>query len=163
VKNFIAGIWIDKPKKMKSEILRNSVIDTVPRADAGDLERALAYANACQSDGKTFKLRALEILRKAADTMARATKSWAAHLHGRGQNHCRGGARRADRETSWARRRKPSGCRRDVPLDATQRSKKFDFTLRVPCGVVAASHRSISVEPSGSQSRPALAAGNSVM
>jgi glyceraldehyde-3-phosphate dehydrogenase (NADP+) len=45
VKNFIAGSWIDKPKKIEvRNPFDNSVIDTVPRADAGDLERALAYA-----------------------------------------------------------------------------------------------------------------------
>ena len=45
MKNFIAGQWIDKAKKIE---VRNpfddSIIDTVPKADASDLEKALAYA-----------------------------------------------------------------------------------------------------------------------
>ena len=45
VKNFIAGQWIDKPKKIEvTNPFDNSVVDTVPKADAGDLAKALAYA-----------------------------------------------------------------------------------------------------------------------
>jgi glyceraldehyde-3-phosphate dehydrogenase (NADP+) len=45
VKNFIAGEWIDKPKKIEvTNPFDNSVVDSVPRADAGDLEKALAFA-----------------------------------------------------------------------------------------------------------------------
>ncbi len=40
VKNFVAGKWIDKAKKIEvTNPFDNSVIDAVPKADAGDLER----------------------------------------------------------------------------------------------------------------------------
>ena len=45
MKNFVAGQWIDKAKKIEvTNPFDNSVIDAVPKADAGDLEKALAFA-----------------------------------------------------------------------------------------------------------------------
>ena len=45
MKIFLAGNWVDKPKKMEvRNPFDNSVIDTVPKADASDLEKALAFA-----------------------------------------------------------------------------------------------------------------------
>ena len=72
MKNFIAGQWVDKPKKIEvRNPFDNSVIDTVPRADAADLTKALAFA---ERGAKVMaKLTAYErwkILRKAADLMA---------------------------------------------------------------------------------------------
>ena len=41
-KIFLAGNWVDKPKKLEvKNPFDNSVIDTVPKADAADLEKAL--------------------------------------------------------------------------------------------------------------------------
>ena len=38
MKNFLAGNWVDKPKKIEvKNPFDNSIIDTVPRADAADL------------------------------------------------------------------------------------------------------------------------------
>jgi acyl-CoA reductase-like NAD-dependent aldehyde dehydrogenase len=45
MKIFLAGNWVDKPKKIEvRNPFDNSVFETVPRADAEDLEKALAYA-----------------------------------------------------------------------------------------------------------------------
>src|SRR6476660_71339 len=72
MKIFLAGNWVEKPKKIEvTNPFDNSVIDTVPNADAGELEKALVYAER----GATVmaKLSAYErwkILRKAADMMA---------------------------------------------------------------------------------------------
>ena len=42
VKIFLAGNWVEKPEKIEvTNPFDNSVIDTVPRADAQDLEKAL--------------------------------------------------------------------------------------------------------------------------
>ena len=72
MKNFIAGEWIDKPKKIEvRNPFDNSIIDTVPRADAADVERALGYA--ARGAKVMARLTAYEkwkILRKAADLMA---------------------------------------------------------------------------------------------
>jgi glyceraldehyde-3-phosphate dehydrogenase (NADP+) len=45
MKIFLAGNWLNKPKKLEvKNPFDNSMVDTVPRADAGDLETALAFA-----------------------------------------------------------------------------------------------------------------------
>ncbi|MBI3062302.1 MAG: hypothetical protein HYY83_10055, partial [Deltaproteobacteria bacterium] len=45
MKIFLAGDWVDKSKKIEvKNPFDQSVIDTVPKADAGDLEKALAFA-----------------------------------------------------------------------------------------------------------------------
>ena len=72
MKNFIAGQWIDKAKKIE---VRNpfddSIIDTVPKADASDLEKALAYAErGAKVMAKLSSYERWKILRKAADLMA---------------------------------------------------------------------------------------------
>ena len=42
MKIFLAGNWVDKPKKIEvRNPFDNSVFETVPRADAEDLEKAL--------------------------------------------------------------------------------------------------------------------------
>ena len=72
MKNFIAGAWIDKAKKIEvSNPFDNSVIDTVPRADAGDLDMALAFAErGAKVMAKLSSYERWKILRKAADMMA---------------------------------------------------------------------------------------------
>jgi len=45
VKIFLEGKWVDKSNKIEvRNPYDNSVIDTVPRADGGDVERALGFA-----------------------------------------------------------------------------------------------------------------------
>src|SRR3990172_9490994 len=69
MKMYVAGQWLDKPKKI--DVLNpydNSVVDTVPRAEAADVERALesgvrgARAMAGLSGYERWK-----ILKKAAE------------------------------------------------------------------------------------------------
>src|SRR6478736_10198170 len=71
MKNFIAGQWIDKPKKIEvTNPFDNSVIDTVPKADAGDLEKALVYAErGAKVMAKLSSYERWKILHKAADMM----------------------------------------------------------------------------------------------
>ena len=45
MKMFVAGEWVDKPQKIEvRNPFDNSVLDTVPKADSADVERALAGA-----------------------------------------------------------------------------------------------------------------------
>ena len=45
MKIFLEGHWVDKAKKIEvKNPFDDSVIDTVPKADASDIEQALAYA-----------------------------------------------------------------------------------------------------------------------
>ncbi|MGZ8452575.1 MAG: aldehyde dehydrogenase family protein, partial [Candidatus Binatia bacterium] len=72
MKNFVAGAWIDKAKKIEvTNPFDNSVIDAVPKADAGDLETALAFAErGAKVMAKLSSYERWKILRKAADMMA---------------------------------------------------------------------------------------------
>jgi glyceraldehyde-3-phosphate dehydrogenase (NADP+) len=72
VKIFLAGNWVDKPKKLEvKNPFDNSVIDTVPRADAADLEKVLAFAErGAKVMAKLSSYERWKILRKAADLMA---------------------------------------------------------------------------------------------
>ena len=72
MKNFIAGQWLDKPKKIEvTNAFDGSVIDAVPKADAGDLERVLAFAErGAKVMAKLSSYERWKILRKAADMMA---------------------------------------------------------------------------------------------
>ncbi|MBI2348468.1 MAG: aldehyde dehydrogenase family protein, partial [Deltaproteobacteria bacterium] len=71
MKIFLAGDWVDKSKKIE---VRNpfdqSVIDAVPKADAGDLEKALAFGQrGAKVMAKLSSYERWKILRKAADLM----------------------------------------------------------------------------------------------
>ena len=72
MKIFLAGNWVDKPKKLEvKNPFDNSVIDTVPKADATDLEKALAFAErGAKVMAKLSSYERWKILRKAADLMA---------------------------------------------------------------------------------------------
>ena len=72
MKIFVAGEWIDKAKRIEvTNPFDNAVIDTVPKADAGDLEKALAFAErGAKVMAKLSSYERWKILRKAADMMA---------------------------------------------------------------------------------------------
>ncbi len=76
MKMFVAGHWVDKPRVIEvKNPYDGALIDTVPRGDGADVERALA----CAEQGAKFmaKLSAYErwkILRKTADWIAARTE-----------------------------------------------------------------------------------------
>src|ERR1043166_4230053 len=72
MKIFVAGEWVDKSKKIEVQNpFDNSVIDTVPKADAGDLEKDLEFASrGARVMAKLTSYDRWKILRKAADLMA---------------------------------------------------------------------------------------------
>ena len=170
MKNFIAGQWIDKPKKIEvTNPFDNSVVDTVPKADAGDLAKALAYA---ESGAKVMaKLTAYErwqILRKAADMMAARNEELGRTIsqeEGKIIAEGRGEANRAVETIMGSAEEAKRLHGETVPLDADPTgSKKFGFTLRIPCGVVAAiAPFNFPLNLVAHKVGPALAAGNSVI
>jgi glyceraldehyde-3-phosphate dehydrogenase (NADP+) len=170
VKNFIAGQWVDKAKKIEvRNPFDNTVIDTVPRADAGDLEKALAFA---ERGAKVMaKLTAYErwkILRKAADTMAGRNDELGKTIskeEGKIIAEGRGEASRAVETMMGSAEEAKRLHGETVPLDADPTgSKKLGFTLRVPCGVVAAiAPFNFPLNLVCHKVGPALAAGNTVI
>ncbi len=170
MKNFIAGQWIDKAKKIEvRNPFDNSVIDTVPRADAGDLEKALAYAErGAKVMAKLSSYERWKILRKAADTMAARNEELGQTIsreEGKVIAEGRGEASRAVETMMGSAEEAKRLHGETVPLDADPTgSKKFGFTLRVPCGVVAAiAPFNFPLNLVCHKVGPALAAGNTVI
>lgn len=168
--NFIAGSWIDKPKKIE---VRNpydaSIVDTVPKADAGDLERALAFAErGAKMMAKVSSYERWRILRKAADMMAARNEELGQIIskeEGKIIAEGRGEASRAVETMMGSAEEAKRIHGETVPLDADPTgSKKLGFTLRVPCGVVAAiAPFNFPLNLVCHKVGPALAAGNTVI
>src|ERR671925_124194 len=144
MKIFLAGNWIDKAKKIEvRNPFDNSVIDTVPRADADDLEKALAFAaRGAKVMAKLSSYERWKILRKAADLMAAQNEELGQLIskeEGKIIAEGRGEASRAVETIMGSAEEAKRIHGETVPLDADPTgSKKLGFTLRVPCGVVAA-------------------------
>jgi acyl-CoA reductase-like NAD-dependent aldehyde dehydrogenase len=170
VKMFRAGNWVGKEKKVEvKNPFDNSVIDTVPKAGADDLEEALAFA---QRGAKIMaRLSAYErwkILRKAADLMATRNEELGQLIskeEGKIIAEGRGEASRAVETMMGSAEEAKRIHGETVPLDADPTgSKKLGFTLRVPCGIVAAiSPFNFPLNLVCHKVGPALAAGNTVI
>ena len=170
MKIFLAGSWVDKPKKIEvRNPFDNSVIDTVPKADAGDLEKALAFAErGAKVMAKFSAYDRWKILRKAADMMAARNEDLGQTIskeEGKIIAEGRGEANRAVETMMGSAEEAKRLHGETVPLDADPTgANKFGFTLRVPCGVVAAiAPFNFPLNLVTHKVGPALAAGNSVI
>jgi acyl-CoA reductase-like NAD-dependent aldehyde dehydrogenase len=170
VKNFVAGAWIDKVKKIEvTNPFDNSVIGAVPKADAGDLEKALAFAErGAKVMAKLSSYERWKILRKAADMMAERNEELGQIIsqeEGKIIAEGRGEAMRAVETMMGSAEEAKRLHGETVPLDADPTGgKKLGFTLRVPCGVVAAiAPFNFPLNLVCHKVGPALAAGNTVI
>ena len=170
MKNFIAGEWIDKAQKIDvTNPFDNSVIDAVPKADGGDLEKALAFAErGAKVMAKLSSYERWKILRKAADMMAARNDELGRIIsqeEGKIIAEGRGEASRAVETMMGSAEEAKRLHGETVPLDGDPTgSKKIGFTLRVPCGVVAAiAPFNFPLNLVCHKVGPALAAGNTVI
>lgn len=170
MENLIAGKWVDKAKKIEvKNPFDNAVIDTVPRADAADLEKALEFAErGAKVMAKLSSYERWRILRKAADLMAERNDELGRLIsqeEGKIVAEGRGEAGRAVETMMGSAEEAKRIHGETVPLDADPTgSKKLGFTLRVPCGVVAAiAPFNFPLNLVCHKVGPALAAGNSVI
>ena len=170
MKNLVAGQWIDKPKKIEvTNPFDRSVIDVVPRADAADVERALVFAaRGAKVMAKLSSYERWKILRKAADMMAARNEALGEIIskeEGKIIGEGRGEASRAVETMMGSAEEAKRLHGETVPLDADPTgSKKLGFTLRVPCGVVAAiAPFNFPLNLVCHKVGPALAAGNTVI
>jgi glyceraldehyde-3-phosphate dehydrogenase (NADP+) len=170
VRNFIAGEWVEKAKKLEvKNPFDNSVIDTVPRADAGDVDRALAFAErGAKVMAKLTGYERWKILRKTADLMAARNEEIGQIIskeEGKIIAEGRGEANRAVETIMGSAEEAKRLHGETVPLDGDPSGKnKLGFTLRVPCGVVAAiAPFNFPLNLVCHKVGPALAAGNSVI
>jgi acyl-CoA reductase-like NAD-dependent aldehyde dehydrogenase len=170
MKMFLAGSWTAKPKKIEvRNPYDNSVIDAVPKGDGGDIEQALSFAErGAKVMAKLSGYERWKILRKAADLMAARYEELGRIIsqeEGKVIAEGRGEANRAVETMMGSAEEAKRIHGETVPLDGDPSgSKKLGFTLRVPCGVVAAiSPFNFPLNLVCHKVGPALAAGNSVI
>ena len=170
MKNFIAGDWVDKPQRIEvKNPFDNAVIDTVPKADAGDLGRSLVFAErGAKVMAKLSSYERWKILRKAADLMAARNEEFGQVIsmeEGKIIGEGRGEASRAVETLMGSAEEAKRIHGETIPLDADPTGgKKLGFTLRIPCGVVAAiAPFNFPLNLVCHKVGPALAAGNTVI
>ena len=167
---FLEGNWVDKSQKIEvRNPYDNSVVDTVPKADKNDVERALSFAErGAKVMAKLPGYERWKILRKAADLMAARNEEVGRLISTEEGKIIAEGRLEASRavETMMGSAEEAKRIHGEtVPLDGDPGgSKKIGFTLRVPCGVVAAiSPFNFPLNLVCHKVGPALAAGNSVV
>jgi glyceraldehyde-3-phosphate dehydrogenase (NADP+) len=170
MKMFVAGHWVDKSQQID---VRNpfdsTLIDTVPKADEQDVDRALVGA----VEGAHI-MRAMpgyeraKILRKAAELMGQRSEQLGRLIsteEGKilGEGVFEVSRARETMDLSAEEARRIGG--EVLPLDgAPGGAGKLGFTLRVPCGVVAAiTPFNFPLNLVCHKVGPALAAGNAVV
>jgi acyl-CoA reductase-like NAD-dependent aldehyde dehydrogenase len=170
MKMYVAGQWIDKSQKIE---VRNSydgsVIDTVPRAESADIERALQSAErGARAMAKLTSHERWTILRRAADLLAaRVDELGTLISKEEGKIIAEGRAevlRAVDTITESAEEAKRVHGE-TVALDAASHGAgKFGVTIRVPCGVVVAiSPFNFPLNLVCHKVGPAIAGGNAVI
>src|SRR5262245_43491883 len=167
---YVAGQWIDKPQTIPVENpYDRSVIDTVPRADRGDVERALESAvRGARAMAALSGLDRYKILRKAADLIAARQEDLGRTISQEEGKILAEGRLEANRahETILGSAEEAKRLHGEtVPVDAAPGGAgKLAFTLRVPCGVVVAiSPFNFPLNLVCHKVGPAIAAGNAVI
>ena len=170
MKMFVAGQWVDKPSRIE---VRNpfddTVIDTVPAAGPDDVDAALAGAvEGARIMRNMPGHERSKILRRAADLMGQKCERLGRLISTEEGKILAEGIFEASRaretmELSAEEAKRIAG--EVLPLDgAPGGAGKLGFTLRVPCGVVAAiTPFNFPLNLVCHKVGPALAAGNAVV
>ncbi|MCZ6633581.1 MAG: aldehyde dehydrogenase family protein [bacterium] len=170
MKMHIGGQWVDKDEKI--DVINpydGSVVDTVPRGDANDVETVLAAAvrgaevMAALSGYERYKIlhRAAELMEERLEDLGRTITL----EEGKTITEGVGEASRAAETITYAAEEAKRLSGEVIPLDgASNGAGKFGFTLRVPCGVVLAiTPFNFPLNLVCHKVGPALAAGNAVI
>jgi len=167
---YVAGEWVDKDKKI--EVLNpydGSVVDTVPRADLQDVDRALDSAvRGAKVMAKLPGYERYRILKKAAELLEARTEELARTItleEGKILAESRFEVSRAIQTLTLSAEEAKRIHGETVPLDgAPGGASRFGFTIRVPCGVVVAiTPFNFPLNLVCHKVGPALAAGNAVV
>jgi glyceraldehyde-3-phosphate dehydrogenase (NADP+) len=170
MKMYVGTEWVDK--RTVIPVLNpydGSQVDTVPKADADDVERALATAvRGARAMRKLTGYERFRILRKAADLMTQRSEDLARTItleEGKIIAEARIEATRAVEIIQLSAEEAKRLSSEVVPLDGAPGAvNKFGFTIRVPCGVVVGiSPFNFPLHLVCHKVGPALAAGNSVI
>jgi acyl-CoA reductase-like NAD-dependent aldehyde dehydrogenase len=167
---YVAGQWVDKHETIPVENpYDRSVIDTVPRADRGDVEHALESAvRGARVMAKLSGYERFQILRKAADLMAARQEDLGRTISLEEGKILAEGRLEANRAVETVLGSAEEAKRlhgETVPVDgAPGGAGRLAFTLRVPCGVVLAiSPFNFPLNLVCHKVGPALAGGNAVI
>ena len=167
---YIAGKWVDKAETM--DVINpydGSVIDTVPKGDPSDVEAAIASAErgakvmAAMSAYERYQIihRAADLMLEELDDLGRTITLEEGKVIAEGM----GEAARAHETIvlSAEEAKRLTGETLDLS-GASNGAGKFGFTLRVPCGVVAAiTPFNFPLNLVCHKLGPALAAGNAII
>ncbi len=166
----VGGAWVEKARVIEiAHPYDQSVVDAVPRADAGDVDRALAAA--VRGAKVMARLTALErygILLRTAEKLQAQAGEFARTItleEGKVLAESRFEVSRAVETFTVAAEEAKRIHGETIPLDAAPGGAgKFGFTLRVPCGVVVAiSPFNFPLNLVAHKVAPAIAAGNAVV
>ena len=167
---YIGGEWVDKDEKLPVvNPYDNSVIDTVPRADPEDVESAVASAvRGAKVMAQVPAYERFLMLRRAADLLEERNEEFGRTItmeEGKVIGEGRMEASRAVQTISLSGEEAKRLSGETVPLDgAPGWTGQLGFTIRVPCGVVAAiSPFNFPLNLVCHKVGPALAAGNAVI
>ena len=170
MKMYIAGQWVDKQRKVPViNPFDGSEIDTVPRGDTGDVDTAVASAvTGAVAMAKLPAFDRYTILRRAADMLGQQQADLAKTIsmeEGKTLTEATGEVSRAVQTMTLSAEESKRIHGETVPLDAAPGvTQPFGFTIRVPCGVVAAiAPFNFPLNLVCHKVGPALAAGNSVV
>ncbi len=170
MKMHIGGEWVDRDEKI--DVINpydNSVVDTVPRGSVADVELAVASAErGAAVMAKVPAYQRFEILRKASELLEERTEEFARTItmeEGKVIGEGRFEVNRAVQTLMLSGEEAKRLYGETIPLDAAPHwTGQMGFTLRVPCGVVAAiSPFNFPLMLVTHKVGPALAAGNSVI
>ncbi len=170
MKMYISGEWIDKDDKIEvMNSYNDTVIDTVPSADLKDLEAAIASAERgarVMADIPAYDRYLM--LKKTAEIIEERQEDFGRTItleEGKVITEGRMEANRAIQTMTLSAEEAKRLYGETIPLDAAPGwGGQLGFTLRVPCGVVAAiSPFNFPLNLVCHKVGPALAAGNSVI
>ena len=170
MKMYLAGEWVDRDEKIDVvNPFNGQVFDTVPRGSVEDVQTAIASAArgarvmAAMSGYQRYEIlmRAVGLMRERVDDLGRTITMEEGKIIGEGV----GEAERAIQTMTGSAEEAKRLSGEVVPLDgAPTWTGQLGFTLRVPCGVVAAiSPFNFPLNLVAHKVGPALAAGNAVI
>ena len=170
MKMYLAGEWVDRDEKIDVvNPFNGQVFDTVPRGTVEDVQAAIASADrgakamAAMSGYQRYEVltRAVALMKARVDDLGRTITMEEGKIIGEGL----GEAERAIQTMTGSAEEAKRLFGEVVPLDgAPTWTGQLGFTLRVPCGVVAAiSPFNFPLNLVAHKVGPALAAGNAVI
>ena len=170
MKMYINGQWIDKAETIPVfNPFDQSLLDTVPRGTAADVELAVTSAvRGAVAMGKLTSFERYSILRRTADIMAERAEDLGQTItkeEGKVIAEGRGEVQRAIQTVTGSAEEAKRLHGETVPLGAGPGNvNQFGFTIRVPVGVVAAiAPFNFPLNLVCHKVGPAIAAGNAVV